>query len=93
MRTSAIASLVLATTLLLGFGARPASALICCSVCFENPHNPFCRAGCSLSCVEREPTEPDTAGEDDVAQVCYPVTASDAGDDAVTVASSDACGA
>jgi hypothetical protein len=84
VRKSGIVALTLAATLFLGFGARTASALICCSVCDANPHNPFCRAGCSLSCViEEEPVATDTSGEDEVAQVCHAATTSDAGDDAL----------
>lgn len=78
VKISNIVGLVLLLALFLGAGARPASALICCSVCFENPHNPACRAGCSQSCaIESEPVETDTVIEDDAAQVCYAVTADD----------------
>jgi hypothetical protein len=88
VKKSGIAVFVVIMTLFLGFGARPASALICCSVCAEDHHNPACRAGCSESCVvDDEPSAPETFDEDDVARVCYVVTTSDAVDDDVTVAS------
>ena len=84
MKKSGVVALAFVMTLFLGFGARTASALICCSACDENPDLPPCRHGCSPSCViEEEPIVPDTVVEDDADQVCYAVTAGDA----VTVAS------
>ena len=78
MRRSGVVALVFAMTLFLDFGARTASALICCSVCDQNPHNPACRVGCSQSCAIGEgPAALDTVGEDDVAHVCHAVTAGD----------------
>jgi hypothetical protein len=45
VRKSGVVGPVFVMTLFLGFGARTASALIGCSVCDQNPHNPACRVG------------------------------------------------
>lgn len=71
-KLAVIISFVGLVTIFMGFNAQPASALICCSVCDENPNNPACRHGCSQSCVIAEESfQPDGAVEDDAAQVCY----------------------
>jgi hypothetical protein len=73
----------IAATLAISFGARTASALICCTVCDANPNNPACFHGCSPTCaVDDEPIVPDivvpnNVGYDDVAKVCYATTSSD----------------
>jgi hypothetical protein len=66
-----IISLVGVVTVFMGFHAKPASALICCSVCDEDPHNIACRHGCSPSCAVDDSVPGDVAIEDDVAKVCY----------------------
>jgi len=56
----------------LGLTARPASALICCSVCDADPRNLACLHGCSPSCVvDDEPVAQDNVVYDDVRKVCY----------------------
>lgn len=73
MNKRSVVAMVFAVTAALGvFGARPASALICCSVCdaLEDPlSNPACRHGCSPSC--RVDQTDDGMIIDDVARVCY----------------------
>jgi hypothetical protein len=75
MTKSGIFALVFtATVLAISFGARPASALVCCSVCDEDPLNKACLHGCSPSCVvDDEPVAPDHVVYDDAAKVCYSV--------------------
>lgn len=83
MKKSGILSLVFLATAFLGLGARPASALICCSACDANPDLLACRHGCSPSCViDEEPIAPDHVVYDDVDQVCYRATNGDASIDA-----------
>ena len=73
-----VMSLVFVATAFLGLGAREASALICCSVCDDDPNNPACRHGCSPSCrVDEASTAPDEVVYDDEQKVCYTVPASD----------------
>jgi hypothetical protein len=79
---------VLISTAFLGLGARPASALICCSACDAKPDSPACRHGCSPSCVvdDDESATPDRVIYDDAAQVCYAAPAGDASGDAPALA-------
>ena len=71
-KSGIIGVLSIVTALALGLGARPASALICCSACDANPSNPSCLHGCSPSCaVDDEPIAQDHVVYDDVARVCY----------------------
>ena len=87
MKKWSVLSLVVIATAFLGLGARPASALICCSVCDENPNTAACRHGCSPSCaVDDGPTSPDRVIYDDAAQVCYAAPAEDANSDASALA-------
>jgi hypothetical protein len=85
MKKLSVALVVIATAFL-GLGARPASALICCSACDANPNTPACRHGCSPSCAVDEPTTPDSVIYDDAAQVCYAAPAGDASSDAPALA-------
>jgi len=63
-----------ASVLAISFSARPASALICCSVCDADPLNRACLHGCSPTCViDDEPIAPDHVVYDDVAKVCYAI--------------------
>jgi len=75
MKKSGLFALVFtATALAISFGARPASALVCCSVCDADPSNKVCLHGCSPSCVvDDEPIAPDHVVYDDAAKVCYAV--------------------
>jgi len=86
MKKLSIVSLVFIATAFLGLGARPASALICCSACEENPNTAACRHGCSPSCAIDDPTPPDRVIHDEAAQVCYAAPASDSDGDAPALA-------
>ncbi len=71
-KASVIGLFSIVTALGLGLGARPASALICCSVCDADPRNPACLHGCSPTCVaDDEPVAQDNVVYDDVRKVCY----------------------
>jgi hypothetical protein len=88
MKNWSLVCLVVVATAFLGLGARPASALICCSACDAKPDSPACQHGCSPSCaVDDEPTASDLVIYDDAAQVCYAAPAGDAGSDAPALAS------
>jgi hypothetical protein len=87
MKKWSVVYLMVLATAFLGLGARPASALICCSACDAKPDSPACRHGCSPSCaIDDEPTAPDRVIHDDAAQVCYAAPAGDSSSDAPALA-------
>ena len=63
-----------AFALAVGFVSQQASALICCSACEKNPHNPACYHGCSPSCATEDEPVIGQVVYDEAAGVCYVAT-------------------